>query len=85
MGDLRIGARKNIQYVSAANYVRVSSKDQEKEGFSVPAQLRLLHSYASEHGLTILREFEDVATAKRAGRSGFAAMVAFLKRRPGCR
>jgi hypothetical protein len=28
-------------------YVRVSSKDQEKEGFSIPAQLRLLREYAA--------------------------------------
>ena len=26
-------------------YARVSSKDQEKEGFSIPAQLRLLRDY----------------------------------------
>ena len=28
-------------------YARVSSKEQEKEGFSIPAQLKLLKDYAA--------------------------------------
>ena len=47
----------------AVLYTRVSSKDQEKEGFSIPAQQRLLHEYALKKGLTILQEFSDVETA----------------------
>jgi site-specific DNA recombinase len=35
---------------SAVVYARVSSKDQEREGFSVPAQLKLLREYASRKG-----------------------------------
>ena len=31
--------------VNAVVYARVSSKDQEREGFSIPAQLELLRSY----------------------------------------
>ena len=30
----------------AVIYARVSSKEQEKEGFSIPAQLKLLKEYA---------------------------------------
>ena len=45
-------------------YVRVSSKDQEAEGFSIPAQVRLLREYAASKGFMIVREFEDVETAK---------------------
>jgi predicted site-specific integrase-resolvase len=37
-------------------YARVSSKDQEKEGFSIPAQQRLLREYALEKGLVIAQE-----------------------------
>jgi site-specific DNA recombinase len=48
-------------------YVRVSSKEQEKEGFSTPARRKLLQQYALDHGLQIVREFEDVETAKRSG------------------
>ena len=32
---------------AAVLYARVSSKDQEREGFSIPAQLDLLRSYAA--------------------------------------
>ena len=60
-------------------YARVSSKDQEKEGFSIPAQQRLLREYAIKHGLTVVKEFVDVETAKQVGRPEFAAMIAYLK------
>jgi site-specific DNA recombinase len=64
----------------AVLYVRVSSKDQEKEGFSIPAQLRLLREYGARLGLAIVQEFEDVETARRSGRTHFNEMVAYLKR-----
>jgi DNA invertase Pin-like site-specific DNA recombinase len=63
----------------------VSSKDQEREGFSIPSQQQLLRSYAAEHGYDIVEEFVDVETAKRAGRTSFGAMLAFLRSNPGCR
>jgi site-specific DNA recombinase len=67
-------------------YARVSSKDQEKEGFSIPAQQKLLRSYALANHLSILQDFVDVETAKRAGRTGFSAMLAFLRQhRDTCR
>jgi DNA invertase Pin-like site-specific DNA recombinase len=66
-------------------YARVPSKDQEREGFSIPAQQKLLREYAAQHRLTILHEFTDVETAKQAGRSGFGEMLAFLKANPACR
>ena len=49
----------------AVVYARVSSKEQEKEGFSIPAQRKLLRSYALESGLTVAREFIDSETASR--------------------
>jgi len=66
-------------------YVRVSSKDQEREGFSIPAQSKLLNDYAKTNRLSIVEEFADVETAKRSGRSNFTAMVQYLKRHPGVR
>ena len=60
-------------------YVRVSSKEQEREGFSIPAQRKLLSEYATQNGLEIVREFEDIETAKRAGRVAFSEMVEFLQ------
>ena len=61
-------------------YARVSSKDQEKEGFSIPAQLRLLREYAASKGLVIAQEFTDVETAKESGRTNFGHMLAYLKK-----
>ena len=37
----------------------MSSKEQEKEGFSIPAQRKLLQQYALDHGLEIVREWEQ--------------------------
>jgi signal transduction histidine kinase/DNA invertase Pin-like site-specific DNA recombinase len=59
---------------------RVSSKEQEKEGYSIPAQQKLLAAYADGLGLTVAREFVDVETAKRAGRTGFSQMLAYLRK-----
>jgi site-specific DNA recombinase len=70
---------------TAVLYARVSSKDQEREGFSIPAQEKLLREYARQHKLTILRDFVDVETAQQAGRSQFGEMIAFLKANPACR
>src|SRR5216683_6246718 len=69
----------------AVLYARVSSKDQEREGFSIPAQLKLLRQYALEHGLVIMQEFVDVETAKQAGRGRFGEMLAVLQADPSCR
>lgn len=63
----------------AVIYARVSSKEQEKEGFSIPAQLNLLREYGKERHLPVAREFVDVETAKQSGRSEFQEMVKFLK------
>ena len=70
---------------TAVLYARVSSKDQEKEGFSIPAQQALLKKYAAEQGLKILEEFVDVETAKRAGRTQFTEMLRFIKKKKTCK
>jgi site-specific DNA recombinase len=66
-------------------YARVSSKEQEKEGYSIPAQLRNLRDYAKVVQLNLVGEFLDVETAKEAGRSGFTRMLNFLKKNLACR
>ncbi len=68
----------------AVIYARVSSKEQEKEGFSIPAQLDLLRKYASDNDFAVLSEFTDVETAKQSGRAQFSAMLAFIRKRPKC-
>jgi site-specific DNA recombinase len=74
-----------VERRTAVLYARVSSKEQERDGFSIPAQLRLLREYAIPEGISVAREFIDVETAKQAGRTGFSAMVDYLRRsrRPG--
>ena len=63
----------------AVIYARVSSKEQEKEGFSIPAQLKLLKEYAAAQGFAVAQEYVDVETAKQTGRAAFGEMVAYLK------
>src|SRR3954471_5858000 len=65
-------------------YARVSSREQEQEGYSIPAQLKLLKEYAFKNGFRIEREFVDVETAKTTGRKNFGEMVEFLKRSKNC-
>jgi len=66
-------------------YARVSSVEQERDGFSIPAQQRLLHAYAENNDLEIVEEFIDVETAKQAGRANFGRMLAFLAETPSVR
>lgn len=71
--------------MNAVIYARVSSKDQEREGFSIPAQLKLLREYAASHDLKVVQEFIDIETAKIAGRKQFGEMIKFLEHDAGCR
>ena len=63
----------------AVIYARVSSKEQEKEGYSIPAQLKLLKDYAAAEGFTVAKEYVDVETAKQTGRCAFGEMVNWLR------
>ena len=66
--------------INAVIYARVSSKEQEREGFSIPAQLDLLRNHAQERGIQVLREFVDIESASVAGRTNFGQMLAFLRK-----
>ncbi|MCB9779711.1 MAG: recombinase family protein [Alphaproteobacteria bacterium] len=65
----------------AVLYARVSSREQEREGFSIPAQQAILKKYANDNGFAIVEEFIDVETAKKSGRAAFTRMMALLKKR----
>ena len=69
----------------AVIYARVSSKEQEKEGFSIPAQLKLLKEYAAAQRFKVAQEYVDVETAKATGRAAFGEMVEYLKSHPSIR
>jgi len=64
----------------AVLYARVSSKEQEKEGFSIPAQIRLLKEYALKNQIQIVQEFSEAETAKTSGRNKFEEMLKYLKK-----
>ncbi|MBK9304587.1 MAG: recombinase family protein [bacterium] len=66
-------------------YLRVSSKEQAEEGFSIPAQKRLLEEYASRNDLRVAQVYADVETAKRAGRTSFGEMIRYLRTNKSCR
>ncbi len=64
--------------MKAVLYARVSSAEQEREGYSIPAQITLIEEYAQKHGYTIVKSFIESETAKKTGRKEFNAMVQFL-------
>ena len=64
----------------AVVYARVSSKEQDREGFSIPAQLKLLTEFAYDKDYKIVGEFIDVETAKADGRKQFNEMIAYLRK-----
>ncbi|OGS07818.1 MAG: hypothetical protein A2270_01100 [Elusimicrobia bacterium RIFOXYA12_FULL_51_18] len=61
-------------------YVRVSSKEQAEEGYSIESQQQFLRQYALEKGLSIVKEFVESESAKVKGRPIFNEMVSFIKR-----
>lgn len=66
-------------------YARVSTRDQEREGYSIPAQVKLLEDYAALNGMIIVDNHIDVETAGKAGRSAFGEMIRQLRRSAGIR
>lgn len=71
--------------IKAVVYARVSSREQEREGYSIPAQRKLLAEYAKARGLQIVDEFIDVESAKTPGRKEFGKLLRLLETHPDCR
>ena len=65
--------------ITALAYCRVSSTQQEKEGYSIPAQEKLLKEYADKNNITIIKVYKEAESAKEAGRKSFNEMVKFLR------
>lgn len=64
---------------TAVLYARVSSKEQEREGYSIPAQIHLCKEYAEKNNIIIDKIFTESETAKRAGRKAFNQMLSYIK------
>ena len=62
-------------------YVRVSTEDQ-KDGFSIPAQIELLMKYAQRNHFRVVRVFEEAMSAKESGRVQFNRMLKYLASHP---
>ncbi|MBX3564934.1 MAG: recombinase family protein [Sphingomonas sp.] len=66
-------------------YARVSTPDQQREGYSIPSQVKLLEDYAALNGLVVVSSHIDVETARKSGRTAFGNMLRHLKRHPEVR
>jgi site-specific DNA recombinase len=69
----------------AVLYARVSTAEQEKEGFSIDAQIALIREYAERNGFAVAEQYVDVETAKKTGRTQFEAMLKYLRTHEGVR
>jgi site-specific DNA recombinase len=72
--------KDKITKTLAVIYARVSTKEQEREGYSIPAQQKILREYAQKNHITILKEFTDSETGKKAGRTNFMRMIEYLSK-----
>lgn len=79
--NINVSAEQLAQIVPCVIYVRVSTEEQ-KEGFSLSAQLELLVDYAKKQGFKIVRVFEESQSAKDSGRAQFNKMLKYLQSHP---
>ena len=63
-----------------AAYIRVSTEEQAKYGYSIEGQQTIVRDFAPGQGLEIVREFAESHSAYVHGRPIFHEMVQFLKR-----
>ena len=64
---------------TAVIYARVSSKEQEATGYSIPSQVALFKQYAQQKDLKIVEEFLESDSAKDSGRKLFNQMLKYVK------
>src|SRR5579859_2603555 len=64
---------------SSVTYTRVSSAEQLREGFSIPAQQILVRDYAHKNGIKIEKEFSDDESGGNSRRRGFVEMIEYLR------
>ena len=63
-------------------YVRVSSKEQAQDGYSLDAQQKLGHEYAKRHGFEIVRTWKVAESAWKRHRAEFNQLIEYSKRHP---
>ncbi|MFC2108525.1 recombinase family protein [Candidatus Bipolaricaulota bacterium] len=60
-------------------YIRVSTDEQKKHGFSIETQRQILRDYADGNDLEIAEVIEEAESAYRPGRSGFDLLCKFFE------
>ncbi len=65
-------------------YLRVSTKEQEREGYSLDAQRKLAHEYTKKHGLEIVKTWEgpESAWGQKTARIKFNQMIDYARQHP---
>jgi len=71
--------------IASFSYSRVSSREQEREGYSIPSQRKLLTGYARDLGFCVEHEFIDIESEKNPGRKEFTKMLHLLETDSKCR
>ena len=67
-------------------YMRVSSDEQAKAGYSIPHQRKRICEYAARNGFAIVETFDEAHSARETGRPEFERMLrAIRERTDGCR
>ena len=66
-------------------YARVSTKEQQAEGYSIPAQLKAIRAFCEAEGLSPVAEFIEAESAGHAGRTQFGKMLEYLSANPEVR
>lgn len=61
-------------------YLRVSSKEQEKEGYSLDAQEKLAYEYAKHKGLEVVKVYKVSESAYKKDRYAFGQMIEYTKK-----
>ena len=77
--------KNSVETQKVVTYVRVTSKDQAKAGYSLELQREELKKYAKENNLEIAKEFSDIAGANETDREGFNKMLEYLKTSKDCK
>jgi len=66
--------------VIAVGYLRVSTEDQAREGFSLDAQRARIRAYCAAKGYTFLQEFvDDGFSARTTNRPAFQGLMRFVR------
>jgi len=71
----------NIENNKCVSYCRVSSKEQEETGYSLPSQKKLMQEYATRKTFKIVEDFSVAESASGAKqRKTFAEMMVYLRK-----